>query len=227
MSNSSIWPINRTLSGATTPGLSGPGSDGNERVLCIPYSSSITEASLSDYLMSCEGQSLIVSLTSLQRCSWYIVQPQPTGPQDTRWEWVLPLCRDVVGILYSQGDWATGDSLGVSLTSLQRCSWYIVQSQVTGPQDTRSEWVLPLCRDVVGILYSPRWLGHRHSFGVSLTSLQRYSRYIVQSQVTGPQDTRSEWVLPLCRDVVGILYSPRWLGHRTLVRSESYLSTEM
>ena len=32
----SIRPIDRTLSGATTPAQSGPGSDGNERVLCIP-----------------------------------------------------------------------------------------------------------------------------------------------------------------------------------------------
>ena len=31
-----IWPIDRTLSGATTPGQSGPGSDGNEGVLRIP-----------------------------------------------------------------------------------------------------------------------------------------------------------------------------------------------
>ena len=31
-----------TLSGATTPGQSGPGSDGNKEVLHIPQSSSIT-----------------------------------------------------------------------------------------------------------------------------------------------------------------------------------------
>ena len=48
MSNSSIWPINKTLSGATTPGLSGPGSDVNEGVLCIPESSNFTGASPSD-----------------------------------------------------------------------------------------------------------------------------------------------------------------------------------
>ena len=35
MSNSSIWPIDKTLSGATTPGQSGPGSKGNEGVLHI------------------------------------------------------------------------------------------------------------------------------------------------------------------------------------------------
>ena len=31
-----IWHIDRTLSGAKTQGQSGPGSDGNEWVLCIP-----------------------------------------------------------------------------------------------------------------------------------------------------------------------------------------------
>ena len=40
---SSIWPIDKTLSGSTTTGQSGHGSDGNERVLCIPQSFSITE----------------------------------------------------------------------------------------------------------------------------------------------------------------------------------------
>ena len=48
MSNSSIWPIDWTLSGATILGQSGPGSDGNEGVLRIPQSYSITEASSSD-----------------------------------------------------------------------------------------------------------------------------------------------------------------------------------
>ena len=40
-----IWPIDRTLSGATSPGLSGHRSDGYEGVLYIPQSSTITEAS--------------------------------------------------------------------------------------------------------------------------------------------------------------------------------------
>ena len=31
----SIWPIDSILSSATTPGPSGPGSNGNERVVCI------------------------------------------------------------------------------------------------------------------------------------------------------------------------------------------------
>ena len=58
MSKSSIWPLDRTLPGATIPGQCGPGSNGNEGVLCISQSSSITRASLSDRLVSYPGHSL-------------------------------------------------------------------------------------------------------------------------------------------------------------------------
>ena len=51
MSNNSIWPIDRTLSGATTLGESGPGSDGNEGVPSISQKSR-TGASPSDCLGS-------------------------------------------------------------------------------------------------------------------------------------------------------------------------------
>ena len=51
ISNSSIWLIDRTLSGATTPGPSGPKTNGNEMVLHIPQNSK-TEASRSDYFIS-------------------------------------------------------------------------------------------------------------------------------------------------------------------------------
>ena len=62
-----------TLSGATTLGQSGPGSDGNEGVQCIPQSSCNTGTSPSDCLATCPGHSL----------------------------GVLSLCRDAVGVLYS------------------------------------------------------------------------------------------------------------------------------
>ena len=55
MSNSSISPIDRTLSGATTLGQSEPGNDGNEEVLHIPQSSSITGASPLDCLVPYPG----------------------------------------------------------------------------------------------------------------------------------------------------------------------------
>ena len=54
----SLWLLDRTLSGATTPGLKVPGSDGNERILHIPQSSNITGPSLLDFLASYAGHSL-------------------------------------------------------------------------------------------------------------------------------------------------------------------------
>ena len=43
MSNISIWPINRTLSGANSPGQGGAGNDENEEVLLIHQNSTILE----------------------------------------------------------------------------------------------------------------------------------------------------------------------------------------
>ena len=56
---SSIWPIDLTLSGAITPGQSGPGSDGNKGVPRISQSSSLTGASPSEFLVSYPGHSLV------------------------------------------------------------------------------------------------------------------------------------------------------------------------
>ena len=56
MSISSISPIDKTLSGAASPGQSGPGSDGSEGVLIIPQMFK-TGASPSDCLMSYPGHS--------------------------------------------------------------------------------------------------------------------------------------------------------------------------
>ena len=76
MSNNPIRPIDRTLSSITTPGQSRLGSNGNEEVLHIPQSSSITGASPSDCLMSYPRHLLAAGE-------------------------VLPLCRDAVGVFYS------------------------------------------------------------------------------------------------------------------------------
>ena len=63
---SSIWPIDRILSGATTPEQSGPGSDGNQ-------SSKITEASPSDCLVSYLGHSFGESYLYAEMQSVYSV----------------------------------------------------------------------------------------------------------------------------------------------------------
>ena len=59
---SSIWPIDRTLLGTTTPGQNWHGGDGNEVMLHIPQSSSTTGTSPSDCLVSYLGHSLGVVL---------------------------------------------------------------------------------------------------------------------------------------------------------------------
>ena len=66
---SSIRPIDKTLSGATTPGQSEPGSNSNKGVLRIPQSSNITGASPSDCLVSDLGHLLWGGLNSLKRYS--------------------------------------------------------------------------------------------------------------------------------------------------------------
>ena len=78
----------KTLSSATSPGQSGPGSDDNEGVLCIPQSSSITGTSLSDCLVSYPRHLL------------------------GRGGGVLPLCRDVVCVFYSLSCWAIDKQRG-------------------------------------------------------------------------------------------------------------------
>ena len=61
MQFSSIQPIDRALSGATPPGQSGPGINGNKGVLRFPQSSSITGTTPSDCLLSYPGYSLVGS----------------------------------------------------------------------------------------------------------------------------------------------------------------------
>ena len=72
ISNSSISPVDKTLSGAITPSQSGPISDCNEGVLNIPQCSGITGASLPGCLVSYPRLSLV--------------------------ERVLSICRDAVGV---------------------------------------------------------------------------------------------------------------------------------
>ena len=70
-----IKHLYRTLSGATTAGLSGPGSDRNEGVLCIPQSFSISGTSPSDCLMSNPGHTLRKSYPSVEMQLVYSTTP--------------------------------------------------------------------------------------------------------------------------------------------------------
>ena len=59
--------------------------------------------------------------------------------------------------------------------------------------------VLHLCRDAVGVFYSPCWLGWDGLVSCRGHSLVR--------------------VLPLCRDAVGVFYSLSWLGNQKCYRN--------
>ena len=95
----SIWPIDRTLSGATTPRQSGPGSDGNEGVLCIPQSYCITRALPADCLMSYPGHPLLGG--------------------------VLSLYRDAVGVFYSPSRLA--ETANKTHGLMTHVSWYAIK----------------------------------------------------------------------------------------------------
>ena len=69
MSNSNICFIDRTLSGGTTPGQSGPENNGNEGVLRIPQISKDGTLPL-DGLISYPGHSLGESYLSVVPVDW-------------------------------------------------------------------------------------------------------------------------------------------------------------
>ena len=144
---SSIWHIDWTLSGATTLGPSRPWSDGSNGG--TPYS-----LKLQHYW------SLIIRSFSV-----ILVKG------------VLPLCRDAVDIFCSPNRLGYQETCWCSLTSLQRCSWYILQPKTTGLpgnllvesylftemqlvySKAQTDWttrtlvkrVFTLCRDAVGV----------------------------------------------------------------------------
>ena len=75
-------PIDRTLSSATTPGQSGPHSNGNEGESCIPQSNGITRVSPS-VLFSVISRTIVGwGLTPQQKCGRCILRSLPTGPWD-------------------------------------------------------------------------------------------------------------------------------------------------
>ena len=74
ISNSSIWLIERTLPGDTTPGPREPES-GNSLILRIPQRSTITWSLLTDCLMSYTGHSLWGSYSSAEMQSMYLTAP--------------------------------------------------------------------------------------------------------------------------------------------------------
>ena len=126
------------LSGATTPGQSGPGSNGNEEALPIPKSSCITEALPSDCLMLYHGHSLRESYFSAEMQSMYSTIP---GDGTTLIGGVLSLYRDVIGVFRTPK--RLDHTCWRSLTPLQKCSRCTLQPQATEPHSLGG--FLPVC----------------------------------------------------------------------------------
>ena len=153
------------------------------------------------------------SLTPLQRCSRFILQPQSTGLPES--------------------------SLGESYSSTEMQSIYPT-APVDWATRILVGGVLLLNRDAVDLFYSPNRLGYQNTRWGSLTPLQRCSRFILQPQSTGlPESSLGEsysstemqsiyptapidWatltlaggVLLLYRDAVDLFYSPSRLGYQ-------------
>ena len=127
-----------------------PSRLGNRTLIC--WSGSYPSAAIQSVYFTAPvdwttGHSLVVVVVVVgsspqQRCSQYILQPQPIGQQDTHLlEWVLPLCSDTVSIFYSSSrlDHRTLVVVVVVVVGSspqQRCSQNILQPQLIGPQDT-------------------------------------------------------------------------------------------
>ena len=92
--HSSIWSIDRTLSGSPISGQSRPGSDGNKGVLHIPPNFTITEASPSDCLRHPLEEPY--SVAKMQS-----VYSGPPANRATFIGGILPLYRDAVGVFWS------------------------------------------------------------------------------------------------------------------------------
>ena len=180
MSNSSFGTIDKTLSDATTLGLSGLGSDGNEGVLRIPQSSSITRASLSDCLMSYPGHSFDVG--------------------------VLLHCRDAVGVFYSPSQLGHRTLVGRALP-LGRNAVSVFCNPSRLSHRTLVGGVLLLCGEAGGVFYSPSQLDHRTLVGRVLP-LGRNAVSVFCNPSRLSHRTLVGGVLLLCREAGGVFYSP-------------------
>ena len=85
--------IDKTLSSATTPSQGGPESDGNEGVLYIPQSSSITGSSPSVCFVLYPGQSLGGAYRSTEKQSVYYTAPADWAITYLR-HWQSPIAVD-------------------------------------------------------------------------------------------------------------------------------------
>ena len=132
MSNSSIWPIDRTLLGHTYSAKNGPRGDDNKGILHTPQSSRITGASLSDCLVSYSGYSLLEGiLPLLQRCSRRILWTQQTEPNYLFVESYCFKYSYQKQIIYTRSSYLPTPSLGQDMTQGQFLSLTGLNSELS------------------------------------------------------------------------------------------------
>ena len=134
--SSSIWPIDWTLSGATTLGQSRPGSDGNKGVLRIPLSSSVTGASLSDYFMSNVGHSLEESYPFAGMQSVYSVAATDWACQMNITEYPSSSCEKHFGIIRFEAFLACPRSSRICVCDFR---WSVIKKRCTRERERGRE----------------------------------------------------------------------------------------
>ena len=159
MSNCSIWPIDRTLSDTTSPGQSGPGSDGNKHSPTLHHYWNLTMR-----LFGVIYRTIVVlgSYPSAEMQSVYSTAPADWATRRSLGE-SYPSAETQSVYSTALADWATRPSLGESYPSAETQSVYSI-----APADwaTRHPWgVLPFCREAVDVFYSPRGLSHKTLVG--------------------------------------------------------------
>ena len=139
-------------------------------------------------------------LAPLQRCNQHILQPQLMG------------LRSLIGLE------------SYPFAKMQSAYFMI---PVDGPQVTHWDWVLPLCKDTIGIFYNCSWLGHGTLIGMGSYSFTKMQSAYFTTAADWAMGHSLGWGLtPLQRCNCHVL-QPQLMGHRTLIRMESYSFAKM
>ena len=149
-----FYLTHRTLSGATTLGLSGPGSNGNEGVLHIPQSSHITGTSPSDCLMSYPGHFFCGGGGSYPSAEMQLVYSTATAD----WTTINKTLKGTPNPGQS-GPESNGNEEVLHIPQSSKTEPSPLGCFVSYPGHSLGGRSYPLCRDAVGVFYSPSQLG--------------------------------------------------------------------
>ena len=146
---SSIWPINMTLSGTTTPGRNGPGSDGQYTALNIKtvLLQTIQFSLSTQYKFKTVLFQAFLFIILFSIC----IQISPIWAIDRILSGATTPSHSEPGSDSNEGVLCIPNTPALLVPHHQIVSCLI--------QDTR--WgVLPVCRDAIGVFYSPSRLGN-------------------------------------------------------------------